>query len=124
MFWSYESFAAAPTPLPRWVAFRFGRPRKVGQVIVWWDSPAKEPALQIMDTQGRWTDVPATFSEKGGEGLPENDSETGAVVQQRRKPGKRDKNRLMLPPGTETCGVRLLERERSGTLWLREVEIY
>ncbi|MBQ7206296.1 MAG: hypothetical protein IJS01_00705, partial [Lentisphaeria bacterium] len=38
MFWSYESFAAAPTPLPRWVAFRFGRPRKVGQVIVWWDS--------------------------------------------------------------------------------------
>ena len=124
MHWSYESFAAASSPAPRWAAFIFAKPETVKQVVIWWDSIAGDPALQMIDKQGNWVDVPVSFAAKGDGKAPQSDNETGALVQQQTGTQKKDKTILNLPPGTETSGIRLVERKKNGTLWVREIEIY
>ena len=78
-----------------------------------------------MDKQGKWVDVPVSFAGKGSGKVLQSDNETGAIVQQQYTGvQKKDKSMIQMPPGIETTGVRLLERKKNGTLWIREIEIY
>ena len=95
-------------------------------VTVWWEAFPKKPALQIMDSSGRWVDVPLAVTAAGTENALHQDNETGAII--RKNSVKLEKNQqksfVPLPAGTVTCGIRVLEMARNGSLWVREIEIY
>ena len=124
--WCYESFAAGQSVFPRFAAFTFPVARPVRMVTVWWEAFPKKPALQIMDSNGRWVDVPLAVTAAGTENALHQDNETGAII--RKNSVKLEKNQqksfFPLPAGTVTCGIRVLEMARNGSLWVREIEIY
>ena len=95
-------------------------------VTVWWEAFPKKPAVQIMDPSGKWVDVPLMLAGEGSSNLPEKDNETGAVIQKAaaKLTKSQEKSFIPLPAGTVTEKIRVLELEKSGSLWVREIEIY
>ncbi len=124
--WCFESFAAGSSAHPRFAEFSFDGPKKVRMVTVWWESFPKKPALQILDADGKWKDIPLVITARGSESALQKDNETGAIVQtaQIKLEKNQEKSFFALPDGIVTRGVRVLEMEKSGSLWVREIEIY